>query len=62
MINIDEQPINQDWTKQSWDLPPYGSKEFNELVPDLEEFKKLPVYKMAVANGLIKERKKIVTK
>lgn len=42
-----------DWTKQSWDLPPYKSPEFLIVVPDLEAFRKLPVYKHAVQNGLI---------
>lgn len=42
-----------DWTKQSWDLPPYKSREFLEVCPNLDEFRKLPVYKHAVAKGLI---------
>lgn len=52
-ISIDAIPENADWTKQSWDLPPYKSDEFNALVPDLDEFRKLPVYKFAVKKGLI---------
>lgn len=44
---------NADWTKQTWDLPPYKSKEFFEVVKDLRAFKKLPVYAHAVRKGLI---------
>lgn len=55
MINLDELSGNQDWVKQSWDLPNYKSDEFLLLFPDLKEFRKLPVYKFAVANGLIKD-------
>ena len=61
MFNIDAQLHNADWTKQSWDLPPYKSKEFmNQLERtnmSLEDFKKLPVYKHAVRNGLIDDEK-----
>jgi len=53
MINIDAIPENADWTKQRWDLPLYKSDEFNTLVPDLDGFRKLPVYKFAVKKGLI---------
>ena len=57
MLNIDGQLHNADWTKQSWDLPPYKSDKFmNQLEKNdmtLEEFKKLPVYQHAVRNGLI---------
>ena len=52
MFNIDAQLHNADWTKQSWDLPPYKSEEFMEALDDmdmtLEHFKTLPVYKHAV--------------
>ena len=44
-----------DWTKQSWDLPPYKSREFMENFPDLEAFRKMPVYRYAVKNGLIND-------
>lgn len=44
---------NADWPKQTWDLPPYKSPEFNVIVIDLENFRRLPVYRHAVANGLI---------
>jgi hypothetical protein len=50
---VDDGLENADWTKQSWDLPPYKSEEFNRQVPDLEAFKKTPVYKDAVKKGLI---------
>lgn len=54
-IEADANPFNQDWTKQTWDLPPYKSKEFMALFPDLDAFRKLPVYQMAVRKGLIKD-------
>lgn len=50
---VDSDLENADWTKQSWDLPPYKSDEFNAMVPDLESFKKSPVYAAAVKKGLI---------
>lgn len=52
-INLDDSVENADWTKQTWDLPPYKSPEFMRLHPDLEAFRKLPVYKAAVAAFLI---------
>jgi hypothetical protein len=59
VLYIDENPEDADWTKKSWDLPPYGSDEFfNHLKfsgMTLEAFKKLPVYKWAVERGDIKE-------
>jgi hypothetical protein len=51
--NIEE----ADWTKKSWDLPPYKSKDFMKVVKDLDSFRKLPVYKNAVKKGLIKDDK-----
>ena len=42
-----------DWTKTTWDLPPYKSPEFMALEPDLDAFRQRPVYKAAVAAGLI---------
>lgn len=51
---VDSDLEGADWTKQSWDLPPYKSKEFDELVPDLDAFKKRPVYAQAVKAGLIR--------
>lgn len=57
MINIDANLNNADWTKHSWDLPPYKSKEFMDFLKfadwTLEEFKHLPIYKHAVENELI---------
>ena len=52
-IAIDKSLTNADWPKQTWDLPPYRSAEFLQLFPDIEHFKTLPVYKNAVASGLI---------
>jgi len=51
----DRLPHNADWTKRSWDLPPYKSSEFYAVVPrsELEQFKMLPVYQGAVRNGWI---------
>lgn len=53
IVSLDDSTENADWTKQSWDLPPYGSKEFAELGFDPETFKQSPIYQMAVNNGLI---------
>jgi len=59
MFNIDADLDNADWTKQGWDLPPYKSKAFMEQLKfmgmALADFKKLPVYKYAKAQGKIKE-------
>lgn len=54
-VNIDGAQHNADWTKQTWDLPPYKSEEFMKLLRNktLEDFRKLPVYKHAVRKGLI---------
>ena len=52
-LNIDDDLRNADWTKQTWDLPPYKSEAFNKLFPDLAHFKTLPVYQFAVRNGVI---------
>jgi SPP1 gp7 family putative phage head morphogenesis protein len=57
MENFDALLENADWTKQSWDLPPYKSPEFLALGFDPKEFRKLPVYKNAVKAGLIKNDK-----
>lgn len=53
VITLDSSEDNADWTKQSWDLPPYLSPEFNAIVTDLNAFKELPIYKRAVETGLI---------
>lgn len=57
MINLDENIENADWLKMTWDLPPYKSEEFNQIVTDLDKFRKLPAYKHAVRKGLIKDDK-----
>lgn len=47
---------NADWTKQSWDFPPYKSAEFLAQIggPDnLDAFRKSPAYRGAVDTGLI---------
>ena len=59
VIDIDAEPHNKDWTKQSWDLPKFMSPEFMSWLAttgmSLEDFKKLPVYLNVVKKGLIKE-------
>lgn len=52
-ISLDEDIDSADWNKQAWDLPPYKSRAFMDLFPDLDKFRKLPVYKQAVFSGLI---------
>lgn len=52
-VSLDEDTESSDWTKQSWDLPPYMSKEFLDLDLDLDAFRESPVYKHAVEAGLI---------
>ena len=53
-MNIDAELSDADWTKKTWDLPKFGSIEFNKFLKDtgqtLEEFKKLPVYKWYLKN------------
>lgn len=48
-FDADEPLENADWTKKTWDLPPYNSREFLDQLKfmgmTLEQFKKLPVYK-----------------
>lgn len=48
--NIDADLENADWTKQTWDLPKYKSKEFMDWLRfsgmTLTQFKKLPVYQL----------------
>jgi hypothetical protein len=53
IISPDETTEGADWTKTSWDLPPYKSPEFMAAFPDLEAFRKKPAYAAAVAAGLI---------
>lgn len=52
-ICLDADIESADWTKQTWDLPPYKSSEFLALFPDLDAFRQLPVYRRAIENGLI---------
>lgn len=59
MINIDIGD-NASWIKQGWGLPfAYGSDEFLEWLGEegitLGEFKEMPVYRLALASGSIKE-------
>ncbi len=53
VVSLDADLASADWTKQGWDLPPYRSAEFDAMFPDLEAFKRLPVYQHALATGLI---------
>jgi len=57
MLNIDARLDNADWCKHAWDLPAYKSESFMSLLEScgvsLEDFKKLPVYRHAVAKELI---------
>lgn len=57
VINVDADLFNSDWSKISWDLPAYKSPEFmrfmNATGQSLEKFRALPVYRHAVASGLI---------
>jgi len=50
-IRPDDDPVNADWTKQSWDLPfEFGTPEFKEWLKrmgmTLAQFKQLPAYKL----------------
>lgn len=57
MAKGDNELENEDWLRRSWRLPPYKSDEFMEVLTvmgiSLAGFRKLPVYKSAVAKGLI---------
>lgn len=44
---------NAEWTKATWDLPPYKSAEFMAAIPDLPAFRKTAAYKAAEEQGLI---------
>lgn len=53
---LDDTPENADWIKNgTWDLPPYCSAEFFQVIPldQLDWFRTTVVYKAAVAKGLI---------
>lgn len=59
--NLDDSIENADWTKTTWDLPPYKSAEFFAQVgADLNSFRRLPVYAAAVASGLIHDDEWVV--
>lgn len=53
VISVDADIDSADWSKQTWDLPPYKSAKFCMIFPDLENFRLLPVYKYAVEQGRI---------
>ena len=53
VFELDADLESADWTKSTWDLPPYRSADFMAIEPDLEAFRKLPIYAAAVASGLI---------
>jgi hypothetical protein len=47
---------NADWTKNSWDFPPYKSAEFFDAIGGMEAldaFRTTPAYKAAAERGLI---------
>ena len=55
-----ETPENADWIKFRWKgLPPYKSEEFMGILESLgitlTEFRKYPIYIMAVRRGIIKD-------
>jgi len=56
-INLDENPRNANWLHGEWNLPAYRTPEFHQYLSDkgitLTEFKKGPLYRMAVKRGLI---------
>jgi hypothetical protein len=53
IVEMDADLASADWTKTTWDLPPYRSPEFLVICPDLDAFRALPVYQAAVDSGLI---------
>lgn len=56
VLHPDADIEDADWPKYSWDYPPYKSREFFDSIGGdeaLDEFRKLPAYKMAVNRGLI---------
>ena len=56
VVDMDADLVNADWTKRTWDLPPYGSAEFLLAIggaDQLEHFKTTPTYQHAVEQGLI---------
>lgn len=54
MRTVSPDEFDADWTKKSWDFPPYKSKEFfAQLICSLDDFKKMSAYRYAVEAGLI---------
>ena len=57
IFNIDESPLNRDWTKSKWILSPYRSKPFfkelEERHQSITEFKQSAMYIRAVRDGWI---------
>jgi len=57
IISLDSNSISADWTKKTWDLPPYKSNEFMDYLmsagSSLDQFKGTNVFKFAVYDGLI---------
>jgi len=51
-VNPDADPINADWTKQSWDLGVDNVEDLRRLLKafgiPVRKFKRLPVYKLNV--------------
>ncbi|MGH7503410.1 MAG: hypothetical protein ACREL7_16910 [Longimicrobiales bacterium] len=51
-INIDEDPVNRDWTRQRWDLPARNVRELRAYLREhgmtVEQFKQMPVYTLNV--------------
>ena len=52
-FELDTDLESADWAKQSWDLPPYKSREFLAQFTDLALFRTWPVYRHAVDSGRI---------
>lgn len=55
VIDFDGDLASADWAKQTWDLPPYKSDAFFQVIPieQLPDFRNRPVYQHAVDQGLI---------
>lgn len=57
VFNIDESPLNRDWTKSEWTRPAYKTDAFFKSIADdklsLTEFKQSAMYLRAVRDGAI---------
>ena len=55
LVSMDDDLNSADWTKTTWDLPPYKSADFFQVIPFsmLDDFRTWPVYKAAEAACLI---------